>query len=201
VTRAADQGRVPAAVVAAAPAGLGTYGSKRYCGAGERARAPGVLGAELRSAAADGRLTAQVSPEALALVDAVDGLVDATSSAAELTAALAPIYSASHALASGEERALVQGTASTASASAYYVEAVCGANACPPADPTPPEAAQRASGERRAEHVNRTVIKADAWGCIAGAIRGWPGGPPGVLGGCIMGGLIGSGGAIWNHHM
>jgi hypothetical protein len=52
------------------------------------------------------------------------------------------------------------------------------------------------------EHVNKRVIKADAYGCLTGGIRGaWVGGPQGALSGCFVGGLIGSGSVIWNHLM
>jgi hypothetical protein len=105
------------------------------------------------------------------------------------------------ALPTAEERTLVASAAAIARASAYNVEAVCGANPCAPPEGPPPDATRHSPGVRRAGHINGSVIKADAWGCIVGGGRGFAGGPPGVAAGCFTGALIGSGGVIWNHLM
>jgi hypothetical protein len=189
---------VPAAVrtlLAEPSPALGKYacGSTRV--------AEGGLAAGLRQLVQEGRLVA--GPDAQALIEAVDQEIAAQPDARALDRALTPLEQAAAHLADPSERQLVWSTTATTRSSAYDAEAHCTHAGCVPygAPPPPPGAydfGARGATERRAG-VIKAVVVADTWGCIAGAVRGWAGGPTGVGGGCLVGGLIASGAVIWQY--
>jgi hypothetical protein len=174
---------------------------KYACGS-DRA-AEGGLAAAFRSLVQEGRLDA--GPDAQALIEAIDQEIAAQPDARGLDHALVPIEQAAAQLADPTERQFVWSTTAVSRASAYDAEAHCTPSGCVPYGAPPPPRGEydaRAGGgaERRAGVIKQVVV-ADTWGCIAGAVRGWAGGPPGVGGGCLVGGLLGSGAVIWNHAM
>jgi hypothetical protein len=152
-------------------------------------------GGEQRTAFSE---TGQLSVEAQLLLHRVDDSIKWMRGAHQLSVNLMPIQIEAEALPDPGEQVLVRETIETARASAYYQEQQCQINPTSCGSNDRPPDATRADGERRAG-VNSDVVKADAWGCILGGIKGWPGGGPGIATGCLWGGLAGSGGIIFRH--
>lgn len=142
--------------------------------------------------------TGQLSVEAQLLLHRVGDSIKWMQGAHQLSVNLMPVQIEAETLPDLGEQVLVRETIETARASAYYQEAQCQLDptSCGPNERAPD--ATRTRGEQRAG-VNRDVVVADAWGCILGGIKGWPGGAPGVAAGCLWGGLAGSGGIIFRH--
>lgn len=148
----------------------------------------GDVGAAGALAAADGERRAalgddgELSSAAAFLLGQVDDAIRGMAGASTLDANLTPVVLAAGSLPDEAERILVVETVATARASAYYHEqhcaelGLCGGGGGPPPDAT--------GVERRAGVISDTV-KADAYGCFVGGLRGMAGGPPGIFAGCF----------------
>jgi hypothetical protein len=147
-----------------------------------------------------------MSAEAAALINRTDEAILWMGTAAGLSVELTPIALAAELLPDETERAVVRSTVETARASAFYHEQRCQQlpAECNYFDPGPPPNDTRAGlaaepRERRAGVISN-VVKADAWGCLFGGLRGaLAGGPSGAAVGCFWGGIGASGGVIFHH--
>ncbi len=145
-----------------------------------------------------------LSPEAAVLLNQTDEAIRGMANAAGLSQDLTPVALAAELLPDEIERAVVQSTIATARASALYHEQRCQQpGACAPYEPPPPDETRAGAaaepGERRAGVIS-SVVKADAWGCLFGGLRGGiTAGPAGAFIGCFWGGIGASGGVIFHH--
>lgn len=179
---------------------LATLARDAACSAEAATRLPlGEAALSLRgSGGLDRRLELEgdgnLSPAAVVLLNEIDDTIRWMSGAQQLSDNLIPVQQRAELLSDNSERILILETITTARASAFYQQSCTDPAAC--AGDRPPDATR--ASERRAG-VNSDVVKADAWGCVWGGLRGVVGGPSGVFAGCLWGGLGSSGGIIFRH--